>query len=86
MNYQECQQMVITEGDEAYIYRVSQYESKRHTVSYCDMYFALAKDAIWGLNGCCLTKVELIKVKMSSHYYDSAISNSVRSSTKKQPK
>jgi len=34
-------------SDIKYIYKVSIYESKRHTISHTDMYFSKLEDCLW---------------------------------------
>ena len=70
-----------------YIYKVGFYETKKHTVSYSDMYFAKLEDCLWAYetynskndhNGGdkeCFD-IQILRVSEEDDRYESAVSNS----------
>ena len=64
----------------AFIYRISWYESKRHTISTTDMYYLNGKDTVWIYDRCWgqeVVKVEYIRVLRTSVEYLSAFNRPV---------
>lgn len=59
-----------------YIYKVSFYESNRHSVSNADMYFLKPEHTRWAFDRCAIVKIFYIRVDINSSQYRSAVSNS----------
>lgn len=66
--------------NEAIIFVVKSFKTKRHIESYTDSYFMDYKHAIWGLIKDCdsIMRVEMVKVLIGSREYNSAVTNSER--------
>ena len=60
-----------------FIFKISWYESKRHTKSHTDMYYLHEEDTYWAFeDNSELLKVELIRVNECSNEWQSACENS----------
>ena len=81
------QSIAIMDNDYEFIYMVSMYETKRHSISHTDLYFKEAKDTQWlwiddesGSGKVICSSgyglVHYIRVKKDSVEYKSAIENS----------
>jgi hypothetical protein len=76
------------ESVNAYIYKMSWYDSRRHRTSHTDMYFLREEDTIWGFDdpNC---RIHFVRVCDQSQEYWSARHNSEhgkRESVKKPPR
>ena len=58
-----------------YIYKISFYESKRHSISHTDMYFEREEDTRWSYHDE-NSKIFVIRVDEESNEYKSAVQNS----------
>jgi len=59
----------------AFIYRMSWFESRRHTKSHTDMYFLDPRHTYWGYSDP-LCRIELIRVRIDTPEYGCAVSSS----------
>ena len=59
----------------SFIYRMSWYDSSRHTKSHTNMYFLDPRHTYWGHDDP-LCRIELIRVRTDTPEYKSAVSNS----------
>ena len=57
-----------------FVYKMSFYPSKRHTISHTNMYFARESDTRWGHHDP-LCKITVIPVDEDSTEYESAMGN-----------
>jgi len=57
-----------------YIYKMSWYDSKRHTKSHTDMFYLQEHDTRWGHENE-LCRISVVEVEETSNEYDSAVNN-----------
>jgi hypothetical protein len=55
-----------------FVYKMSWFESKRHTISHTDMYFARESDTRWGHHNPLCT-ITVVAVERGTPEYESAI-------------